>query len=48
LISQPYLQAEPSGGFLMVEINTDNPNQKPQMVIRFFDEKGEMLYETVK
>ncbi|MCA9187676.1 MAG: sulfatase-like hydrolase/transferase [Pirellulaceae bacterium] len=46
-IKQPYTQAEPSGGFLWIELQ---PNQsgKPVLVFRHHDEHGTVLYEHYK
>ena len=45
LIRQPYTSAEPSGGFLHVTVA---PGTRPAATFRFFDEKGELLYEVRK
>ncbi|MDW7692358.1 alkaline phosphatase D family protein [Flammeovirgaceae bacterium SG7u.111] len=46
LIQQPYTSKEPSGGFLMVKLGY--PNDRPVLRFEFFDEKGNLLYETEK
>jgi alkaline phosphatase/alkaline phosphatase D len=47
LIQQPYLQAEASGGFLLISLD---PGQADDPVIEFafYDEQGELLYQVVK
>jgi alkaline phosphatase D len=47
LIKQPYHYAEPTGGFLQVNAG-DAENGAPELTLRFYDDLGAMLYETVK
>ena len=46
LISQPYLQEKPSGGFLLFE--SGKKDSGPYLTFRYFDEKGTQLYEITK
>ena len=49
LIQQPYIQGNKesaSGGFLLVKVY--RLNGKPQLKFLFYDEKGQLLYSTVK
>jgi len=44
LITQPYTQKEPSGGFLAVTIDPGSEGQRPNIWFVFYDENGKLLY----
>jgi alkaline phosphatase/alkaline phosphatase D len=48
LIKQPYCQDPASGGFLLVESVPRSNEQPANLVFRFHDERGELLYEHTK
>jgi alkaline phosphatase/alkaline phosphatase D len=48
LISQPYRQDEPSGGFLELTVHPPLGEQPATIEFRFYDEDGELLYHTQK
>ena len=43
LVKQPFLCAEPSGGFVQVSVNPDS-----SLRITFFDDTGRMVHQVVK
>jgi alkaline phosphatase/alkaline phosphatase D len=45
LIEQPFSSPEPSGGFLEVTVT---PGDAPVAAFRWFDERGTLIYETVR
>lgn len=44
IIQQPYLQPEPSGGFLLVRLN----GGQKELSFQFYDDEGKLLYEEFK
>jgi alkaline phosphatase D len=46
LISQPYSQAEPSGGFLEVTVRPPQGEESATIEFSFYDERGAMLYRS--
>ncbi|MCA9174685.1 MAG: alkaline phosphatase D family protein, partial [Planctomycetales bacterium] len=47
-IRQPYLQTDPSGGFLLIHCQPAADGQPPRLTFRHYDEQGEVLYEHTK
>ncbi|NIV35894.1 MAG: alkaline phosphatase, partial [Anaerolineae bacterium] len=45
LISQPYSQTEPSGGFLEVTIRPPQGEEAATIEFSFYDEHGALLYQ---
>ena len=48
LISQPYSQAEPSGGFLEVTVHPPQGEQPATIEFSFYDEHGTFLYRALR
>ena len=47
-IAQPYLQKDPSGGFLRVQIVPAADANPPTLTLRYYNDVGEQLHEVVK
>ncbi|MFT7680508.1 MAG: hypothetical protein ACI8QC_004514, partial [Planctomycetota bacterium] len=48
LVQQPYTSLRPSGGFLNVLVKRAREAVPATLLLRYFDEQGEMLHEVTR